>query len=97
VFFRTSGATLALFPYEELAADVGPAWNVPSSKFTAITLAHNVRERHEVGDLLAQATGAGAEVVKPAGEAARGGAAGISPTRTGGAGSLRVHILYGDA
>jgi uncharacterized protein len=48
-----------LFPCEELAADVGPAWNVPSSKFTAITLAHNVRERHEVGDLLAQATGAG--------------------------------------
>lgn len=59
VFFRTSGATLALFPCEELAADVGPAWNVPSSKFIAITLAHNVRERHEVGDPLAQATGAG--------------------------------------
>jgi uncharacterized protein len=73
VFFQTSGATLALFPYAELAADIGPGWNVPRSKFTGTTLAHNVRERHEVDDLLAQAAAAGAEVVKPAGEAEWGG------------------------
>jgi uncharacterized protein len=76
VFFQTSGATLALFPYEELAADVGPGWNVPRPRFTGITLAHNVRERHEVDDLLAQAAAAGAQVVKPAGETAWGGYAG---------------------
>ena len=73
VFFQTSGATLALFPYAELAADIGPGWNVPRSKFTGITLAHNVRERHEVDKLLAQAAAAGAKVVKPAGEAEWGG------------------------
>lgn len=73
VFFQTSGATLALFPYAELAADVGPEWNVPRSKFTGITLAHNVRERDEVEELLAQAQAAGAQVVKPAGDAEWGG------------------------
>ncbi len=73
VFFQTSGATLALFPYQELAGDIGPGWNVPRSKFTGITLAHNVRERHEVDDLLAQAAAAGAEVVKPASETGWGG------------------------
>jgi catechol 2,3-dioxygenase-like lactoylglutathione lyase family enzyme len=73
VFFQMSGTTLALFPYEELADDVGPGWNVPRSKFCGITLAHNVRERNEVDEVLAQALAAGAQVVKPAGEAAWGG------------------------
>jgi uncharacterized protein len=73
VFFLTSGTVLALFPYEELAADLGRGWNVPRSKFPGITLAHNVRERHEVDDLLAAAAVAGAEVVTPARETAWGG------------------------
>jgi hypothetical protein len=73
VFFQTSGATLALFPYGELAEDVGPGWNVSRSKFTGITLAHNVRERHEVDDVLALAMAAGGQVAKPAGEASWGG------------------------
>jgi len=73
VFFLTSGTVLALFPYEELAADMGPGWNVPRSRFPGITLAHNVRERHEVDDLVAAAAAAGAEVVKPAQETAWGG------------------------
>jgi uncharacterized protein len=38
-----------------------------------MTLAHNVRERHEVDALPAQAAAAGAEVVKPAAEADWGG------------------------
>ena len=60
VFFQTSGAVLALFPHDELAADVGPGWgeHVPGS--LVFTLAHNVRERREVDDLLARAAGAGA-------------------------------------
>jgi len=73
VFFQTSGAALALFPYHELAADIGPGWNVPRSKFPGITLAHNVRERHDVDDLLAAAAAAGAEVVTPARETEWGG------------------------
>lgn len=73
VFFQTAGATLALFPYEELAADIGPGWDVPRSKCTGITLAHNVRERREVDDVLAAAAAAGGQVVKAAGEASWGG------------------------
>ena len=38
IFFQTSGVRLALFPYHELAEDVGPGWDVPRSKFTGITL-----------------------------------------------------------
>jgi catechol 2,3-dioxygenase-like lactoylglutathione lyase family enzyme len=73
VFFQTAGATLALFPYTDLADDVGPGWNEPRSKFTGITLAHNVRERHEVDALLALAAAAGATVVKPASDSSWGG------------------------
>lgn len=59
VFFQTSGTVLALFPYEQLAADIGAGWNVPRGKFCGITLAHNVRERREVDELLAAAAAAG--------------------------------------
>lgn len=76
VFFQTSGATLALFPYQELADDVGPGWHVPRSRFTGITLAHNVRERHQVDELLDQAAAAGAQIVKPATETEWGGCSG---------------------
>ena len=76
VFFQTSGSTLALFPYQELADDVGPGWNVPRSRFTGITLAHNVRERAQVDELLEQASAAGAEIAKPASETEWGGYSG---------------------
>ncbi len=76
VFFQMQGATLALFPYAELADDVGPGWNVPRSRFTGITLAHNVRERHQVDELLAQATAAGAEIAKAASTTEWGGYSG---------------------
>jgi catechol 2,3-dioxygenase-like lactoylglutathione lyase family enzyme len=76
VFFQTSGVTLALYPYTELAEDVGLGWHVPRSKFTGITLAHNVRDRHQVDEVLALAIAAGGEVVKPAQDAAWGGYSG---------------------
>lgn len=76
VFFQTSGATLALYPYEELAADVGEGWDVPRSMFAGITIAHNVRERHQVDELLAQAEQAGATVVKSGTAAEWGGYSG---------------------
>ncbi len=76
VFFQTSGAVLALFPFGDLAEDVGAGWNVPRSKFTGITLAHNVRERSEVDEVLALAAAAGAQIVKPACETSWGGYSG---------------------
>jgi len=76
VFFQTSGVTLALYPYSKLAEDVGPGWDVPRSKFTGITLAHNVRERHQVDEVLALAAAAGAEIVKSAADTFWGGYSG---------------------
>ncbi|GAA1506030.1 hypothetical protein GCM10009677_43090 [Sphaerisporangium rubeum] len=76
VFFRTSGVVLALYPYADLADDVGPGWDGPRSTFTGITIAHNVRERHEVDEVLEQARRAGAEIVKPAADTHWGGYSG---------------------
>jgi hypothetical protein len=76
IFFQTGGVILALFPYSDLAADIGQGWDLPRSKFSGITLAHNVRERHEVDDTLALAKTAGATIVKPASDTFWGGYAG---------------------
>jgi uncharacterized protein len=76
VFFQTFGTTVALFPYSELAKDVGPGWDVPRARFSGITLAHCVREREQVDTVLAQAAAAGAEIVKPAGDTFWGGYSG---------------------
>ncbi len=76
IFFQLAGTILELFPYEELAADVGPDWNVERAKFSGITLAHNVRSRHEVDVLLIQAQEAGAHIVKPANHTPWGGYSG---------------------
>lgn len=76
VFFQTLGTTFALYPYAKLAEDVGPGWDVPRARFAGITLAHNVRERGQVDEVLAQAAAAGAEIVKPAAETFWGGYSG---------------------
>ena len=76
VFFQTSGVTLALYPYQDLANDIGPDWNEPRSKFSGITLAHNVRERNEVDEVLAIAEASGAHIVKPAADTFWGGYSG---------------------
>ena len=76
VFFQTNGITLALYPYQDLADDIGPDWNEPRSKFSGITLAHNVRELDEVDEILATAEAAGAHIVKPAADTFWGGYSG---------------------
>jgi catechol 2,3-dioxygenase-like lactoylglutathione lyase family enzyme len=76
VFFQTSGVTLELFPYHELAADVGPGFDVPRTTFPGITIAHNVRTKAEVDDVLRQAEAAGARIEKPATETDWGGYSG---------------------
>jgi predicted lactoylglutathione lyase len=76
VFFQTSGATLAIYPLDELALDIGPDWNTSRAKFSGITLAHNVRHREEVDMLLTTAAKAGAAIVKPAADTSWGGYSG---------------------
>jgi catechol 2,3-dioxygenase-like lactoylglutathione lyase family enzyme len=66
-FFRTGGTILALFPYDELAADA----NLPAdvSGFGGIALAHNVASKGLVDAVLAEVQAAGATILKPATEA----------------------------
>lgn len=74
VFFETSGTRLALFPLEALATDAG--MRVGSRGFPGITLAHNVRRRAEVDEVLAAAVRAGGTLVDPAHERDWGGYSG---------------------
>jgi catechol 2,3-dioxygenase-like lactoylglutathione lyase family enzyme len=76
VFFQTSGVCLALYPYVELAKDVSKEFLVERSKFTGITLAHNVRSREDVDRILKQAEQAGAKIEKPAQDTEWGGYSG---------------------
>src|SRR5688500_9351318 len=76
IFFKTSGVCLALYPYDLLARDVGDEFAALRSKFPGITLAHNVRTREEVDQLLAEAAAAGARIEKPAQNTEWGGYSG---------------------
>lgn len=73
-FFENRGTWLALYPREALAADVG----IPTegSGFSGVTLAHNLRSREEVNELLDVAVAAGATLVKPAQDTFWGGYSG---------------------
>lgn len=77
VFFQTHGTCLALYPVDKLAEDVGGAFvGKRSAKFSGITLAHNVREKEEVDQVLDLAKQAGGKIEKPAQETFWGGYAG---------------------
>jgi catechol 2,3-dioxygenase-like lactoylglutathione lyase family enzyme len=76
IFFKTTGTRLALYPYDSLATDISPAFAGERSKFPGITLAHNVRNREEVDEILKKAQAAGGIVEKPAQETFWGGYAG---------------------
>jgi uncharacterized glyoxalase superfamily protein PhnB len=71
-----NGTSLALYPYDELAADVSDALRVTRSKFPGITLAHNVRTKAEVDRLMTEAAAAGAKIEKPAANTDWGGYSG---------------------
>src|SRR5688500_2121512 len=68
-FFNTSGARLALYPVDHLAADISPQLESSRRGFSGITLAHNVRTREEVAPVLELAEQAGGRIVKPAQDA----------------------------
>lgn len=76
IFFQTRGVCLALYPYDALAADISAAFAVARSKFSGITIAHNVRTRDDVDAVLAQAERAGARIEKPGQATEWGGYAG---------------------
>jgi catechol 2,3-dioxygenase-like lactoylglutathione lyase family enzyme len=71
IAFDLIGQTLALFPLEKLAEDIGVS--VDSLGHGAVTLAHNLRNKSEVAPLIARAKTAGARVLKPASDAEWGG------------------------
>jgi len=76
VFFQTGGVCLALYPYEKLAEDVSDEFIAPRSKFPGITLAHNVRTKEEVSEILSLAEKAGGKIEKPAQDVFWGGHSG---------------------
>jgi catechol 2,3-dioxygenase-like lactoylglutathione lyase family enzyme len=68
------GLKLAIWNRASIAHDTGMVEAAPSP--TEFTLAHNVRSREEVDEVMRQAEGAGATMVKSAGETFYGGYAG---------------------
>ena len=76
IFFKTSGTCLALYPHDKLAEDVGDDFKTPPPKLSGVTLAHNVREKREVAEVLQQAEDAGATIVKHAQDTFWGGYSG---------------------
>jgi catechol 2,3-dioxygenase-like lactoylglutathione lyase family enzyme len=73
-FFTTSGTWLSLYPREKLAEDA----QVDSlgSGFRGFTLAHNVRTREAVDEVMREAIAAGARIQKQPEEASWGGYSG---------------------
>ena len=76
VFFQTAGTTLALYPHDALARDVSEEFVMPKPKFTGVALAHNVRTKGEVEEVLRLAAAAGGRIEKPARDAFWGGYSG---------------------
>lgn len=74
--FQTSGARIALYPRELLAADISPKTETGVAGFGGITLAHNTRTRAAVDEILKLAELAGGKILKPAGATFWGGYAG---------------------
>ena len=61
-FFEMTGTLLALYPRDELAADI--TISPEGTGFQGFTLAHNVDSPEAVDQTLAEAVAAGAELVK---------------------------------
>jgi uncharacterized protein len=75
VFFDLQpGLRLAIWPRRDIAHDAGIPLSPPSP--TEFTLGHNVGSKEEVDAVMDQASKAGANIVKPAGNTFWGGYAG---------------------
>lgn len=74
VFFKMEGSWLALYPRGKLAED---ALTAPEgSAFSGITLAHNVKSKEEVDQVVKLAVSVGAKLVKAPRDASWGGYSG---------------------
>jgi uncharacterized protein len=73
-FDLQSGLKLALWPRKSLAHDSGLSVDAPG--LTSMCLAHNVRAKEEVDTVMAEASKAGANIVKPAQSTFYGGYSG---------------------
>lgn len=74
-FFELGKVWLSLYPRAELAEDATVA-DSPPAAFPGFTLAHNVREKHQVDEVLAELAARGASIVKPAQDVFWGGRSG---------------------
>ena len=72
-FFMTGGTRLALYPRDLLAADISDKIPPGSYGFGGITLAHNVKLREEVAEVLALAESVGGKIEKTAQDTFWGG------------------------
>jgi catechol 2,3-dioxygenase-like lactoylglutathione lyase family enzyme len=75
-FFETGGPVLALFPWDQLAADATLPDNPRPTTFRGMTLAWNCATREEVDAVLAFAIDNGAGLLKAAHETDYGGYSG---------------------
>ena len=73
-FFELNGTWLALYPWNALAEDA--EISADGKGFRGVTLAHVVRTREEVDEVLNQAAEAGARIVKQAQDVFWGGYSG---------------------
>lgn len=71
VFFPLRGTWLALWPAENLAEDAQVS--AEGHGFTRMALAHNVKTKEEVDEVLRQAQAAGGTITKPAQDVFWGG------------------------
>ena len=76
VFFQTGGLALVLWGRDKVAADAGLD-DRGTDGFGGMTLAHNVRSREEVDEVLKQAADGGAAMIRAARETFYGGYAGF--------------------
>jgi uncharacterized protein len=73
IFFQAGGMAIVLWARAKLAADAGVE---AGEGFGGVALAHNVRSRGEVDEILTAAHAAGATITRPAAETFYGGYAG---------------------
>jgi uncharacterized protein len=76
VFFQAGGSVVVLWGRDKLAADCGIE-DAERGTFDGVVLAHNVRSRSEVDDIIARARVAGAAVTREAAETFYGGYAAV--------------------
>ena len=75
--FPLGGITLALYPREDLAADVTlPYEPYEPSGFSGLTFSYNTKSENEVDEVLKKVEALGAEIIKPAQKVFWGGYSG---------------------